>query len=458
MERLPAEIKRIIAFNLLSDDPADGGINDIKQLRLVNRAYAIVAVEPLFSEIYLMLKSESFERMRDVSAHPSYAKFVRSIRYEPDGLKGYRNYSHWIHHCRLARPSLSRIYGPGWRPGDEGMTKYDGKRREYNARVLATTQWLRPQYNAYQTAFQDQKSIRQRDYNRGPFTEAMAQLPNLEQVILNFQYGIMKQTKALKTSFPVTGELVHADWSGTPHGVTQLRSILLGAHDADTKLKVLRCGAIDWRFFQLPEVDMDSIKSALKHLASLHILIHAGVRMMAAECQTFLKGYRLSQFLSAAKNLRSLNLQIDQFPKYIELEYCVGQNTWINLSTVQLSCLATNEDALISFLERHTGTLEDLTLCEVHLVQGDWISALSRVRNAVKLKNFKASYALTSANPHPTGQHWCIDCVFHNTYRETPEKITRSQQLATAIKEYVLNGGDCPLLDHVIYPQRIRCS
>ena len=96
MVHFPTEIKRIIAFNLLSDDPADGEIIHIKQLRLVNKDYAIVAAEPLFSEIYLMLKPESFERMRQISVHPSYAKLVKSLRYEPDGLKKYSDYRDWV--------------------------------------------------------------------------------------------------------------------------------------------------------------------------------------------------------------------------------------------------------------------------------------------------------------------------------------------------------------------------
>ena len=463
MDLLPAEIKRIIAFNLLSDEPADGGIVDIKQLRLVNRAYAIVAAETLFSEIYLMFKSESFERMRTVSAHPSFAKFVKSIRHEPDRLDHYSDFWDWVNRSPSARPSLSGIHRPA-QPckdeGKEGVTRYQKKLREYKLRLKAATQWLRPQYNVYQTAFQDQKTICQQghDPDPGALTEAMAQLPKLEQVTLEYPRRIMRQMNVLTISSPVTREIQRELKSdGKSHGVMQLRSILLGAHDADTKLKVLTCGNIDWRFFQLPEMDMDIMKPALKHLTYLHISIYTGPKNMAAQCHTFLKNHRMCQFLSAAKNLRSLNIQFDQF-QCVELKYCIGQNIWIHLSTVQLGYLNTNEDALISFLGRHAGTLEDLTLCEINLVQGDWISALSRVRDTVKLTKFRASNALTSANPRPEGQHWCIDCDIYLAFSESSVKIERSQQLATEIEEYVLDGGDCPLLDYVTYPQRLLCS
>lgn len=459
MDHLPAEIKSTIAFDLLSDDPADAGIIHIKQLRLVNKDFAMIAAEPLFSEVYLILKSESFERMRHVSAHPSYAKLVRSIRYEPDSLWEYGDYLKWAKTFHSTEPCLSRIHEPEWPSEDEGRQgwiRYEKEHEEYNARVVAATPWLLQQYNTYQTALQDQELIRQRDYNHGPFTGAMAQLPNLEQVILNFQCGIMERTKALKTSFPVNGFIFSVKRIVGPLGVPQLRSILLGAHEAGTKLKVLRCGKIDWRFFQLPEVEMDKMKSALKHLTSLHISMYTGQRDEAVERHTFLKNRRMCQFFSTAKYLRSLNIEFHRFQRP-ELEYCVGQNIWRHLSTVQLSCLDTSEDALISFLERHAGTLEDLTLCDINLVQGGWISALPRIRDAVMLRKFKVCSALSSDNPRPTGQRWCIDCQIDPAIRGALEENTRSKQLATAIEDCVLNGGDCPLLDHVTYPQASNC-
>lgn len=45
-----------------------------------------------------MPNTESFERMRQVSTHPSYAKLVkslRSLRYEPEGLTEYRDDLDW---------------------------------------------------------------------------------------------------------------------------------------------------------------------------------------------------------------------------------------------------------------------------------------------------------------------------------------------------------------------------
>lgn len=237
-------------------------------------------------------------------------------------------------------------------------------------------------------------------------------------------------------------------------GVMQLRSILLGAHDAGTKLKVLKCGEMDWKLFQLPEVDITIMKSALSHLNFLHFSIDTMGR------HTDLETLRLCQFLSAAKNLRTLNI-VNVRGNFSNPKHYVGQSTWTFLSTMELSNLVADEDTLIIFSERHAGTLQDLTLRKFLIVKGEWISALSRVRQAVKLKDFRLLGAVVSNNQgsYPRHcQHWCIDCDQIEVLGFTPEEVARMRSLCVAIKDYVLNGGDCPLLDQVKYPQRYHKS
>ncbi len=188
----------------------------------------------------------------------------------------------------------------------------------------------------------------------------------------------------LRESFPVTDERRRATEENIPRGLMQLRSILLSAHNAGTKLKVLRCGKIDWKFFQLPKADFDRIKPALSHLKHIEIAIE-GIRSHANT-----NNYRLCQFLSAAKNLRSLKVRVStKFKNCVVLKDCVSQNTWMFLTSVQIRYLDADEDSLVDFLERHAGTLQDLALRRVKLLKGSWLSALPRVREAIKLRIFQ---------------------------------------------------------------------
>ena len=410
MENFPVEIKRVIAFHLRSDNPDDGGVPHLKRLRLVNKSYAKVAGEEMFSKIYLMLNSESFERIRAVSAHPYYAKLVKSLRYEP-------------------ATSLDRHYDSRNEVGHRGFD---------------------PRYSLYRTTALDNDDICQRDKARAFFAEVMARLTNLKEVIFNLDILIARNVEELLEGFRTIMELPGTDvCKGHLYGVIQLRAILLGAHDAGAKLRTLRCGKIHWKFFHLPDKDLEKIKLALSHLTLLHVEIYAGEE--ATMSDALLDNYRTSRFLSAAKKLQTLYIDSDE-RECTELKYWVGQNTWTFLSTVHLTYSDVDQDTLINFLERHAGTLHTLALCAVRLVQGNWTSTLQRIKDAVILKEFYLSDSLSSVEPLPEGEYWCVDCHLAPFPFTTPEQMAQDEKLARAIKEYVLGGGDCPLLDRVTYP------
>ncbi len=435
MDNLPAEIKRNIAFHLLSDDR---DIQHIKQLRLVNKAYAILAAGPLFSEILLTLKSESFEHLQKVSAHPLYAKLVRSLRYEPKYAAEFRSYQSCLEHEH--RVGIGRHLS-------RAMTD-----ETYNQTEAHVHQILGPPYNILRAMFQERQKICQREHDRALFAEVMVRLPNLKQVMLDSEIR-PEELQELAEGFLSEHEFRGADvLNGHDYGVTQLRAILLGAHDAGTKLRNLKCGIVHWSFFGLPEKEMERVRLALSHLTSLQVEIY--VRdLEEAEATTCLPSLKnqMCQFFSGAKNLRSLDVDLDHC-RVVKLKHFIGQHTWTFLSTMHLSYFYVDEDTLIRLLTRHADTLHDLTLCEIRLVQGDWASTLRRIRDAVKLKDFRASFALSSDNPGPNGEYWCINCHLDPSSWTIQEHMAQDQKLATAIREYVLFGGDCPLLDHVTYP------
>ena len=302
IDQCPVEIRRVIAFHLRSEDPNDRGVQHFKRLRLVNKSYAEVAGEELLSEIYLRFNSESFERMRALSTHRSHAKLVKSLRYEPTNT--------WNHHYDSRQNASHGGFDPGW--------------------------------DLHRAIAFDQHGIRRREDNRAVFAEVMARLTNLKEVIFNVNIEIARSDEVPLKCFRTALGLPGSD--SRKHGMMQLRAMLLGAHDASAKLRTLKCGRIHWHFFHLPDKDMEKIKLAVTHLASLHVEIYAEEEPAIPDA--LLDKYEMSRFFSAAKNLQSLYIDSDE-GEWTELKYWVGQNTWTFLFTVHLNYSDADEDTLI---------------------------------------------------------------------------------------------------------------
>ena len=100
MDRIPYEIRRTIAFyvSLPRDEPDYASnqhqwsrnsppkpeVADLKRHRLVNQSFVKAAAEQLFFEIFLVLNTSSFDRLRTISEHSDYSKYVKALRYEPN--------------------------------------------------------------------------------------------------------------------------------------------------------------------------------------------------------------------------------------------------------------------------------------------------------------------------------------------------------------------------------------
>ena len=112
--------------------------------------------------------------------------------------------------------------------------------------------------------------------------------------------------------------------------------MLLEAHDAGIKLKVINYGRIDWKFLELPDEGISRFKAAMKHLDYLHILLPTGwgyeSRLTApaelSECKEYLSKGDLVELALAAKDLRTLDIAFDgKFPQPAILKYVIKNAT-----------------------------------------------------------------------------------------------------------------------------------
>lgn len=97
MDCLPYEIRCFIAYHvsqpckepeyalrqILMHGKPESEVKDLKSLRLVCRNFAKATVMYLYTEVLLMLKTASFDRLRTTPEHPVHSKYIKTLRYEP---------------------------------------------------------------------------------------------------------------------------------------------------------------------------------------------------------------------------------------------------------------------------------------------------------------------------------------------------------------------------------------
>ncbi len=460
MDSLPMELKCQIAFYLRNCDANPHGPRDIKQFRLVNKDFSIAGAKYLLPEIYLTFQSQSFERLRTISEHPFFSQHVKQLRYKPDV---YNDREERCYYWSKYYDRLSVI--------NKIMQYVEPAGAESKRAILVLERELKDvhqRYETYKAICSDQESIRSQhdSYNFDLVTQAMARLPNLAEVTLNFEQGTVMQSNAFNRAYAGSIFLPRGDYGHkSPYGTMQLRSVLFGAACAGTKLKSLGCGKIHWKFLTADEEQMEIMKTAVKHLEYFRIMLYTGRGSLrsggsgseAWQCLRFLKNdLRMCELLSAMKDLKILNLSTDETPG-ADLDYAVGTTFWASLRVFELGSILVTEKTLIDFLKRHAGTLKELELNDITLLDGGWTSALPRIRIAVELEGFRAvgywrAYYQTNYQTR-IWQHedWTMD-TSQNSLDVPDPVLSKRFKLGLAVRKYVLEGGNCPLLDPATYP------
>lgn len=87
LERLPPEIATLICHS--SDE------GDVPSLRSASKFWNSVATPFMPTDIILVFKPESFQRLVDISRHPVIGKKITSLYYEPNTLCEYVTQDDW---------------------------------------------------------------------------------------------------------------------------------------------------------------------------------------------------------------------------------------------------------------------------------------------------------------------------------------------------------------------------
>jgi len=153
--------------------------------------------------------------------------------------------------------------------------------------------------------------------------------------------------------------------------------------------------------------------------------------------------------LAAALKLRRLSVS---FPwnvgKTAALQLVVGGTYWPFLEEIKIGGIDITEKVLAPFLQKHAATLHTVSLGNIHLLKGNWMSILDCFRSTLKLRE-PHSFGGWSAQ-QPVGRCWEVD--YYRREDDDEPQLSDSHDVAMAIKNYVLYGTKFDI--HTILPQR----
>lgn len=315
-------------------------------------------------------------------------------------------------------------------------------------------------YQKYLDYSMQQDAMCEADYHAGKITDAIAHLPNLKEIVLSLDYWVGEPSKAMKNAYNDSLIIPYGDNGRTePRGVPQMLSLLQGSALTQTKLKSLCAGVVDWRLFDQSDEVFEDLQKAVRNLQELRMKFSTKPPIRGGEgltgntrnkleiisCALYLRNGRLREFLAAAPDLKLLDLRFDRRIKKsipccpADLRYVVGKDKWEFLADLTLSVFNSREEDLIEFCETHAMTLQRLVINEIQLAEGSWLSTFQRMRRLLHLKKARVCGNMEAFE-------------ISNEYWNFPPMTARDETtMSRVVQDYLLQGGDGPLLDLAQY-------
>lgn len=472
MDKIPFEVHCMIAYHV-SQPPKEAtyalqqwlkehpemssrpeGVRQLKVLRLVNRAFSMAAAQFLFAGHHVLYLRQSFERLNLVSRHDTYNKQVRSLLYEPALLETYPNLQSWQSSSPGASDLLDAMRAGA--PADmtvEQATKWldlDAP-QPYLDETLEAMSQIRAAYDRYQGYLQDQAHNPRTGKNENLLKSAIPRLPRLEHVTLRCVSEWSKNTSsAVHRALETRWNPVHYlnDGNDRSLGVHELQTIF-NALFAATRIEALKCHQVSWKILQAQELELHRMRWTFQWLQTLELDFSAHEDDEPLEfCWAPVS---LLDLLEVALKLRRLSIN---FPWNVGrtaiLQRMVGDAYWPFLEELQIGGIQITEKILTPFLQKHAATLHTVSLGNIHLLKGSWMTILDCFRSTLKLREFH-SFGVWSAR-EPIGRRWEVDVKYYRHEADDGPQLSDSHDAAMAIRNYVLHGADFDI--YKILPQR----
>jgi hypothetical protein len=432
---IPTEIHRLIAQYVHHDD--------LPSYRLANRQLCDICTEELFGTIVFHYSTASIDRLEELSASERLRGCVKTIFWDVNTWKIYDTHSFEDWKWYFTELTIDRI-----------RSEYGYEREEWVSRSYKLSE-NQSEYAAYLEKVDDEAKARKACER----LEALGRFQNLRSVhIVNGELvlshrGLRKVADHLPVALPESCTMRRGEGINDLHSFPGIEALRPTQQYCKSSLKKLKLDKVHPAVFRESPLNFDNLRSLDLTLA---MWTHHPLFWSDESQESVMVSLRM--FLAGLPQLECLRIDLLSRDEYdgIELDWNRSsihevfgcEQTWSKLRKLSLRHFYTTPDTLVSFLDRHSSTLRDLALCDMHLrihrsvpldenptsregldvEHTTWPKVLQELNECLSLERATASGTLGEDNVDVLG--WLLD---------------QKDGLPAAVSDYLINGGQCPL-------------
>ncbi|KAG9597774.1 hypothetical protein KCU77_g4158, partial [Aureobasidium melanogenum] len=432
MEKLPLELKQRVCSFLHANPKL------LKPIRLVSKQFADAAAPYLLPRVFLIKHKDSCAEVREIADHAIFSKHVTTLVVDPSNLKNHKSFQKWV----FDEHSHLRHSYPDWwdfKPDDidydedgnplldasDARSKWSNANKKFNAATKKVDQALKKSQEHYWKAQRQIAADQSTEEFRRCFLDTIAyafkMCPNLVNIVIappqpGQNHVILKLLSMFKSIHPYPEAWVDADM----HDPFEfgLAEVLSAADHKNAGLHSLTI--IDLPFKCADYTTIKSLKS-FEHLKHVRI----GYNRLPNNPKTMF-GFNLEEAIGKASALETLWVAMQPRRRNMlngdALLHALDSK---NLRDVLLDDIVVTEDALVSFLLRHSQSLQQLDI-GLALSSGNWSSTFRRISG--QMTSLKRVQIVSVCE------------------LEGEEEVTQySPKWCSEAQDFVLNGGVLPV-------------
>ena len=375
-------------------------------LRLLSKNMAVIGLHYLIPTVYLELERDSFNKLWDIADHPVASKHVYELVYDVDRLQKITR-EDWSKRIEFAEYRALRNRVPPKHPGANAsaatMQAYDRELQSYSTQRVHqySKEQLRQEWHQFQDACIKQSAICNSRALSAKLRGALVRFPNLRSVRMSSKSTMTRWLEGFTQRLGASWDqdAVKEEWlrRDSKVGLGSTQSVLRAIRGHNLPITRLCLDSLNWQFLTQKTRDFEIAKESfrhLKHLSMSFVTHKSSLEIYTNEATAFMikQRGRLLELLSAAPDLQTLRLSFcpDVPRPILPFGHANDMFHWKSLQAIELRRFDTTENELLEFFSRHADSLRSVTLADIDLVDGTWLTTWHRMRQTLQLKHAHA--------------------------------------------------------------------